>query len=367
MLANFRLALAQRLRSDGHDVTLVCPHGEHTSVLRDAGFDPVHWDVARRGMRPDRERRSVTALREILDDLSPDLVQAFTIKPNLYAPLAAPEGVPVLALFSGLGWAFGDDAKARVVQAALRPVARRAFIRRPDVHLATQNAPDRDRLVAAGWAKAEQVTVLPNGIEVDRFLRPPDKPRPDTGPLRLITACRLLRDKGVTELVEAVTRLRADGRDVIVTVAGSTDVGNPRTLTDAEIARMASNDGVTFSGHVREIEGLLHQAEVAVLATSYNEGTPRFLLEAGAAGLALVGSDIAGVRRAVTHDENGKLVPAGDVDALVAVLARLDDDRAEVRRLGDAATARVRRDHNEADVIDAYLSWYDEVGVLPKS
>lgn len=363
VIHNFRLAFAERLRELGHEVTIVCPHGDHRDALAAAGFPPVHWEVDRRGMRPDREWAAVRDLRRRLAEHPADLVQTFTIKPNLYGPLATPATTPVMGLFSGLGWAFGTTPRARLTRAVLAPVARRS-LRQERVHLAVQNPRDRDLLVTHGWADADRVRVMPNGIDLPTFLRPPDAPPVDRGPLRIVTACRLLRDKGVRELVEATGRLAAHGIEVTVEVAGTIDPGNPNSLTRDEVRVLGSTPGVTFVGQVDDVAARLHRANVAVLASSYNEGTPRFLLEAAAAGTALVGSDIPGVRQVIDGPATGILVPPGDVDALADALGELAADPTRRRSLGDAAQRRARESFSEDDVIDAYLDWYRDADVL---
>ncbi len=74
-----------------------------------------------------------------------------------------------------------------------------------------------------------------------------------------------------------------------------------------------------------------------VLSSGRTEGTPTTLLEAMAAGLPIVATDVGGVAGVVTHERNGLLVPAGDLPALTAAIARLRDDAALRRSLTRAA------------------------------
>ena len=82
------------------------------------------------------------------------------------------------------------------------------------------------------------------------------------------------------------------------------------------------------------------------------------VLEAMAAGLPVVASDVGGISELVVDGETGLLVPPGDAPALTRALAWLLEDRARRRRLGDAARARVVRDFSLDAFRQAHLDLY---------
>ncbi len=106
---------------------------------------------------------------------------------------------------------------------------------------------------------------------------------------------------------------------------------------------------VRFYGQIspQEVVALLAQTDILVQA-SYREGRPNAVLEAMAAGVSVIGSDIDGISELIEHGKNGLLFPPGDSDALALLLDRLMDSPGTCRRLG--ASAR-------QTLIDLGLTW----------
>lgn len=360
VLYNFRLPLARRLRDLGAQVTFVSPHGRYVSHLETAGFRWVEWAVDRRGLNPLAEAASVARLARLYRRSGFVAVHHFTIKPVLYGTLAAwLAGTPhVIETFTGLGFLFSSDPSARALRAAVAPLLR-WVLHRPGVVTVFQNPDDRRRLVEAGLAPDSSQVIAGSGVDVERFA---PRARPDGAPT-VVLAARLLWDKGVAEFVEAARRLRRRGVAARFWVVGSPDPGNPRSIPERQISAWRDEGPVEFLGHQDDMPAILRQAHVAVLP-SYHEGVPKFLLEAAAAGLPLVASDIPGCREVVQSEINGLLVPPRDPAALAAALGRLIGDAGVRQAMGAAARATAVERFDERQIADRYESLYREAGVL---
>jgi len=135
---------------------------------------------------------------------------------------------------------------------------------------------------------------------------------------------RLLREKGVEELVEAARIVRASHPNVRVRLAGGFDV-NPGSFDTDHVARHAWHDAVELLGHITDVSGELARSTVFVLP-SWREGKPRSTQEALAMGRAVITTDVPGCRDTVIDGQNGFLVPLRSPAALAAAMLRFVED-----------------------------------------
>lgn len=184
------------------------------------------------------------------------------------------------------------------------------------------------------------VHVVYNSVSPEAFAWPRPARRP--GPLRLLFLGLLGERKGSYDLLEAVARVSVGPDPVAVELklAGDGDVAG----TQEAIGRLGLERKVEYLGWIgpeRKVE-LLADADVFVLP-SYREGLPMAILEAMAAGVAVLTTPVNGIPEAITDGANGLFVAPGDVPALATAIRRLAADPELVRRLGAAGRADVER------------------------
>jgi len=200
------------------------------------------------------------------------------------------------------------------------------------------------------------VHLVPNAIDPAGLA---DRPRSynETQPLRLAYVGRILRAKGLFELVEALTRLKGLGREFRVHIAGE---GPDQRELVAASERAGLQDRVRFLGNVFAAEKfrLLLESDLFLLP-SYSEGLPYSLLEAMAAGCVPVTTPVAAIPDVVRDGEHGVFVPARDSGALAGAVAALDDDRERLRRMAAAARLRVLERYTVARLASDFHRLYE--------
>lgn len=159
------------------------------------------------------------------------------------------------------------------------------------------------------------------------------------GPLRLVYVGRLVRTKGLFEVVEAMTELRRTGRDVNLCIAGE---GQDQAALMAASQKAGLGDRIRFLGGVfaEEKWRLWLDSDVFVFPTYHREGLPYSLLEAMASGCVPVTTPVAAIPDVMRDREHGLFVPAHDALALATAVAALDDDRTGLFRMAEAARRR---------------------------
>lgn len=365
-LWNFRRSLALAAQDAGCDVLLVSPPGDYGQRFTALGLHWLPLAMDRRSLNPLRELGVLWRLWRLLRRERPVLVHGFTIKCAVYGAIAArmarvPARVNAVA---GLGYVFSSgDMKARVLRPLVRWLMRFA-LGGGHARLVLQNTDDTTLFKKAGVTDAVHLRLIRgSGVDCARFS--PCTENRKAGPLRVLLAARLLWDKGVAEYVEAARALHAQGVGVEILLAGMPDPGNPAAVPESMLQAWADEGVLKWMGHVEDMAQLFRSVDIVVLP-SYREGLPKSLIEAGACGLPLVTTDVAGCREVVTDGVDGLLVPPRDSGALASAIARLVMDAKLRERLGGAARAKVLAEFGERIVIKKTLDVYHELLHMPR-
>jgi glycosyltransferase involved in cell wall biosynthesis len=192
----------------------------------------------------------------------------------------------------------------------------------------------------------EKLIVIPNAIDPGAFEISP-VPAQDARPFPIGFIGRLDPIKRIPDLLEAVKIL--NGR-VSLTVFGT---GEQREHLDSEITRLGVGNWVTMFGPVQRAQDALPRIGLLVLCSDA-EGLPLVVCEGMAAGVPVVGTDVAGIRDVVRHGETGLLVPARSPERLAEAIRQVVEDRELRARLAAGALEDVRRRFTWDAVIPQY-------------
>ena len=355
-LWSHRIGLAVAARDAGYDVAVATRAGEYGDAIRSHGIELVNVEFARGLLSPQANLRTVLRLAAVYRRWRPDLVHHVAVQPIVLGSMAAARAcVPVTVnALTGLGTVLiASNTKARLVRPLLRSALGWA-LRRSGAQTVVQN-PDNARFVESLGVRAERVALV-RGAGVDtRWFRP--QPEPE-GPVRVTMISRLLWDKGVREFVDAAALVRAARGDVVFTLVGAPDEGNP-TSVSAEQARPWADAGlIEWRGYREDIAEVLAGSHVVVLP-SYGEGMPKTLLEAAACGRPIVATDVSGCREVVRHGVNGLLVPVRDARALADAILALVVDPARRAAMGAEGRRRAEEEFSARRIHRETLEVYE--------
>jgi glycosyltransferase involved in cell wall biosynthesis len=274
----------------------------------------------------------------------PDVVHAHFWMSGLAALAAGhPLGLPVVQTFHALGVVKRRHQGAKDTSPPERVAVERAIVRQADAIIATCSD-EVFELLRLG-ADLRRTTVVPCGVDLDRFTphgpaapRPPDRHR-------LLVVSRLVERKGIGNAISALARV--PGAELVV--AGGPEAG--RLGADPEAHRLVAlaeglgvADRVHLLGRVAQADlpALLRSADLAVCVPWY-EPFGIVPLEAMACGVPVVASAVGGLVDSVVDGVTGAHVPARDPDRLAGAVAALLADPARRAALGRAGARRARR------------------------
>ena len=314
-------------RLDVRNVWLALTHGvQFVSVLLRHRFDMVYLPVA---------QNSLGFLRD-----------------SLFLAPAVFRGVPLVIHFhSGNYGAFVRNAPTpmgMLVRALLSRV-RRAIV------LGTVLRPMLSGVVPAG-----RVDVVPNCVPDPG--PPAPRKRGEEGRMRILFLGNLIPGKGYAELISAAESLAAEGVHIELVLAGGGMSERERTRT---LAATTIPERIRLTGPVDAAEKrkLLSEADVLALPSYYeNEAHPLVILEAMAAGVAVVSTWHVAIPEIVSDGITGLLVHPRDVGELGAALARLAADPDLRVRMGEAGRARYLAEFTEERWVDRMSEVFDAAG-----
>ncbi|MFI5369493.1 MAG: glycosyltransferase [Spirochaetia bacterium] len=173
---------------------------------------------------------------------------------------------------------------------------------------------------------------------------------------------RLLKAKGVEDLIRAVRIIRARRPGTRFVLLGKRDDGDPGAADPGLLDEAAAEGAVELAGNVDDVRPYIAQSDCVVLPSYYREGTPRSLLESAAMGKPLIAADSVGTREPVQDGVNGFLCRPRDPDDLAAKLLAIIDLSESARAKMGAASRRIAEERfDERIVIGRYVEIIDRL------
>ena len=395
-LAHFRAPLLQAFAKRGFLLVALAPVDASVLRLQAMGCKVEPLPVPAHGRNPWADFILFWNYLRLLRRYRPVALLSFTVKPNIYAGLAARLlGITHLGNISGLGTAFIQGGwLGRLVQGLYRlglGGARTVFFQNPD---------DRDFFLARRLVREGQAALLPgSGVDLDHFkpdLESDADPLtrgvqadtstakgqhhdgPQSGkasekkpprPFVFLFIGRTLGDKGLLELVQAMRLLAeqqpgqaaADADTLSATptprllILGPDGGTNPTAIAPSLLAQWRQDPQLELLGPTDDVRPYIRRADCVVLP-SYREGTPRSLLEAAAMGKPLIATDVPGCRQVVQDGQNGYLCQAKDPHDLARAMRQLMQLPPEKRQAMGKASRKLAEDvFDENRVVQHYL------------
>jgi glycosyltransferase involved in cell wall biosynthesis len=334
--------LASRAESRAeHSVALLTPNERLAALLRGSGLRVHDRGLVREGPLPYLWRtlgpRDVAWVAAVLRGERATVAHLHTFASQVVGTRAAMRAGARVLRTEHSTRAFDDPS--------CWPFSRWSLAR-ADASLAISGAIRAAMLARAPWV-ASRSSVVPNGVDVDRFA-PAGAPSGDR--FTFVLVGRLERRKGVDLALEALARVPR----VALEIVGD---GEERGALERLARRRGLADRVRFHGYVDDPRPLLWAADAA-LCSSRSEGQGIALLEAMATARPVVGFAVGGVPETVGDGACGWLVPPGDVGALAERMIEAASDRARAGGRGEAARARVLEHFTVHAMCAAYAEVY---------
>lgn len=357
-----RLPIALKALEGGYEVTVACKFTEHKAALSKMGFNVIDVPFQRSGGGIASEINTIKVIKSIVENLQPSLIHAITIKPVLYSGMALKtikQDIPFVAAISGLGYVFTANtlrAKAtKLIASAFYKIA----LSQKYKTVIFQNTSDEAILTEVAKLKvADKTLIKGSGADLSVYNYLPEN---TNGVVKIVMACRLLKEKGVYQFVDAARIVKEKHDDVEFLLVGTPDLENPNSIQQNEIDSWVKQGLVTYLGHRSDIPDVFANSNIVCLPSFYGEGVPKVLIEAAACGRAIITTDNPGCRDAVIEGETGLTVPIRDAKALATAVLQLIEQPELRVAMGAKARVFAEKEFDVNSVVNKHLEIYNNL------
>ncbi len=363
----------QSLNQAGYSITGMSATGPHLAALREHGIRHIPVTMTR-SITPIADLTALWRLYRIMRRERFTIVHCHTPKAELLGQLAARlAGVPIVVdTFRGIYERAGSGRFRRWLLITMSRIAASCA----DLVLC-QSREAMATLVREKFCEPDRIALLGNGIDIREFDRTKLNPvdldiaRKALGidPTRPVVGFvgRLVREKGILDLFQAMRLVRAQVPNAQLLVVGPTDSDKPDAVTPEEAREHGLNEGCILTGLRTDMPLLYGLMDVFVLPSS-REGVPRSPMEASAMGVPSVVTDIPGCREVVEHGRNGFLVPVSAPAELASAIVTLLTNPGLAHTMGRAGRVKARESFDEervfATVKFAYARLLSKKGIV---
>ena len=342
----FRREILAALIASGHEVLVSVPQGRYSEQLKEIGVSLLFTAVNRRGVNPLADFRLYRNYRKMLKEHHPDIVFTYTIKPNVYGGIACQkEHIPYIANVTGLGTSIEDGGLLSKISLFLYKKglqgAKCVFF---------QNTTNRQFFLDKGIVNEDRIKLLPgSGVNLENY---PFDPYPEESKdIRFLFVGRLMRDKGIGELLQAIDALHKENPQVTLDIVGSMEEAS----WNDEIQKTVESGAARYHGPQKDVRPFYRNCHCVVLP-SYHEGMANVLLEGSAIGRPVIATDVPGCRETFEDGVTGISCKAKDAETLGQAMRKFVSlDYAKRAEMGANARKRVEKLFSRKIVIQKYL------------
>ena len=347
----------------GFDVVSLSSSGQEQNELADMGVKVLSVPMERR-ISIMSDIKSLFSIIRIIKEEKPTIVHSMTPKAGLLCMMAAYlTRVPIrIHTFTGLVFPTSTGLKRKILMLTDSITCACA------THIIPEGEGVKSDLINNGITK-KPMRVLGygnvRGVDMEHFSRRPEVMKlsesiRDDSLFTFLFVGRIVRDKGINELCQAMDRLSGFVPARLILVGRYEETLDPISDESREI--IDKNPSIEYVDSKFGDELLAYYAAAdCFVFPSYREGFPNTVLEAGAMGLPSIVTDINGSREIIRQDENGVIIPSKNVNALFDAMLNMVRDKVARERMAGNARRMVAERFEQGFVRQCLFDFYNEI------
>jgi len=326
-----RLGLAKAAQKQGYDISVLAYENDtkYTDVIKSHGFK---FNQRAHGLGLVDNFRLIWQTRKVINQLQPDLIHTVSMRMMFLTTFAfwLSQSKKMVATLTGMGYLeTSSNPMIRIIKWFVTKAFKLMFSTRR-IQLVVQNSDDYIGVKGKFINESRLHLVRGSGVDIEAF---PLLKLPQSKVIQVTFVARMLKDKGLVELVDASRIIQKQGIDnIIINLVGTPHAVNPFSVSERQLILWQNEGLISWHGFRCDIVDVWNESHIAVLP-SYREGLPKSLLEAASCGRAIITTDVPGCREMV-NGENGILVPVKNPKKLAEAIIELASDVVKIKSMG---------------------------------
>ena len=313
---NHRFDLAKEIILSGFKLSLITKVSNYKKEIEEEKINVINLKTERGSLNIRKSFKDIYKIFKIYKKLKPDIVHHFGIRQIVHGNIAARlAGIKKsYNSITGLGSVFISGNI--ILKFFILTVLKISLLFKKS-YILVQNKHDFD-FVKKKLPNKNNILLPASGVDTNKFLQTKEP----KGNVIFLFASRIIKDKGIIELIEATKQLKSQKKKFELYIAGSPDFQNKSTISHVQLKTWESLGYIRYLGLVKDMEQLYKKVHVGILP-SYREGLPKSLLEAASSGKPIITTDVPGCNEIVKNEFNGLIVPPKDSNELMKAMKKL--------------------------------------------
>lgn len=339
----FRKELIEKIVSDKHEVTILCPSGSKIQHFIDLGCKFINLSIDRRGKNPFKELITLSKIFKNIKKIKPEIVFTYTVKPNLYVGIVRRFiKFKFFPTVTGLGTTINNKG---FISSIIKMLYMLSFKKAHNVFF--QNEENYKWFLKNVSPKTKGILVAGSGVNVNFFKY---NELNDSSVTRFLFLGRIMKDKGIEELIEASKYLKEKyNNEVQIRVAGFFEENYKDIFDNLKYV-------IDYVGYIEDSRDEINKCSALVLP-SYHEGLSNVLLEAQASGRPVIASNIPGCIETFIDGISGLLIEPKNIKSLIEAMERfhlLSNDTKKT--MGFEGRKYIEKKFNRNGIINTYFN-----------
>jgi glycosyltransferase involved in cell wall biosynthesis len=349
-MIKFRLGLIKELINQKYNVIIIAPYDNHSEELKKLGCVYIDINIDNKGSNPLKDFKLILKLKDIYNEINPDLIIHYTIKPNIYGTISSKiAGFKSISVVTGLGYTFINDS---IVSKVAKLLYKFSFKFSNKVLFI--NDDDKNEFVKSNLVKENKIISIPGEGVNTKFFN--DNINIDNKDMKFILIARMLWDKGVGEYVEASNLLKQYYPNVEFGLLGYLDVDNPRAISKIQMTKWEEEANIKYYGSTDDVKKFISKSDCIILP-SYREGISMILMESASMAKPLIATNVPGCKDLIDNGINGYLCQPKDSQDLANKIEMIINLNKENRdKMGQNGRIKMIENFDESIVINKYLN-----------